>query len=183
MQLHKNQAILILISVNLEYNQYSKIRENRSNEIDYFCSLFDVYQDIKDAGNLGTIIRAAVAFNIDAIILYGNTVEIYNPKVVRSAVGNLWKIPVYSVEDIGFIKNNFKEYERVATLPKNESSVWLDDLKLKKDRVLLMFGSEATGLSEELINIATVSVTIKMNTLVESLNLSLSAGIIMYYIK
>ena len=48
-------------------------------------------ENISDVGNLGTIIRSAVAFNIDAIVLYGQSVDIYNPKCVRSTVGNLWK--------------------------------------------------------------------------------------------
>ena len=52
-------------------------------------------EDIKDAGNLGTILRTACAFNVDAVVLYGDTVDLYNPKCVRSSVGNLWKIPVF----------------------------------------------------------------------------------------
>ena len=56
-------------------------------------------ENIKDAGNLGTILRTAAAFNVDAVVLYGDTVDLYNPKCVRSSVGNLWKIPVFELDD------------------------------------------------------------------------------------
>lgn len=132
-------------------------------------------EGIKDAGNLGTILRTAAAFGIDAIVLYGDTVDLYNPKTVRSAVGNLWKIPVFKMNDLGL----FNSYERVATLPKANTTVNLKDYT-PADKVLIMFGSEADGLSEELKKFATKNLTIEMVSEVESLNLSVSAAVIMY---
>ena len=132
-------------------------------------------EGIKDPGNLGTILRSASAFGIDAIVLYGDTVDLYNPKCVRSTVGNLWKIPVFNITDL----SKFKSYERVATLPKGDNVVSLKDYK-PADKVLVMFGSEADGLSEELKNFATKNLTIEMDKNVESLNLSVSASILMY---
>lgn len=134
-------------------------------------------EEIKDAGNLGTILRAAAAFGIDAIVLYGDTVDLYNPKCVRSAVGNLWKVPVFKMDDL----NKFKDYERIATLPKGDNVVNLKDYT-PASKVLVMFGSEADGLSEELKSFATKNVTIEMSPSVESLNLSVSASIIFYSI-
>lgn len=139
-------------------------------------------ENISDAGNLGTIIRSAAAFNIDSIILYGNTIDLYNPKCVRSAVGNLWKVNIVHIKSLDEINGIFKDYEKVATLPKNEKSVSLNNWTPKK-RILVMFGSEAEGLSDELIDWADTNVTIEMNNNVESLNLSISAGIMMYYIE
>ena len=132
-------------------------------------------ENIKDAGNLGTILRTAAAFNIDAVVLYGDTVDLYNPKCVRSSVGNLWKIPVFELDDL----NVFSDYERVATLPKSDKSVWLSDYK-PAEKCLIMFGAESTGLSEELKDFATKNVTIEMSDKVESLNLSVSAAVILY---
>ena len=134
-------------------------------------------ENIKDAGNLGTILRTACAFNIDAVVLYGDTVDLYNPKCVRSTVGNLWKIPVFEMNDLSI----FNDYERIATLPKAENTIWLNEYKTQ-EKVLVMFGSEASGLSEDLKNFATKNVTIEMSDRVESLNLSISAGIFMYKI-
>lgn len=131
-------------------------------------------EEIKDPGNMGTILRSASAFRVDAIVLYGDTVDLYNPKCVRSTVGNLWKIPVFKMNDL----NKFNDYERVATLPA-ANGISLKEYK-PAERVLIMFGSEAEGLSEELKNFATKNLTIEMEKNVESLNLSVSASIVMY---
>ena len=139
-------------------------------------------ENIKDAGNLGTILRTAVAFNIDGIILFGETVDLYNPKTVRSAVGNLWKIPVIKIDKLEVLKNQFSDFEKVATLPKNDEVIALNDF-YPKEKTLIMFGSEADGLSSELINLADTRLTIEMNKAVESLNLSVSVALIMYKLR
>lgn len=132
-------------------------------------------EGIKDPGNLGTILRTASAFSTDAVILYGDTVDLYNPKCVRSAVGNLWKIPVIKMDNLKALK----EYEFVSTLPKGENVINLRDFK-PAAKTVIMFGSEADGLSDELKQRADKNITIEMNGQVESLNLSVSAAIVMY---
>lgn len=134
-------------------------------------------EDIKDAGNLGTIIRSAVAFGVDAIILYGESVDIYNPKCVRASVGQLWKLPIIEINDFTHLKKIFANYQRVATLPRAENLLRGFETK---EPVLLMFGSEANGLSQELIDFATTSVKIEMSKTVESLNLATSVSVISY---
>lgn len=138
-----------------------------------------LFENIKDLGNLGTILRTATAFSLDAIILFGNTVDLYNPKCVRASVGNLWKTPVFQIKDFNLLKSYFTDFTRIATLPKSDDSVFLKDF-LPQSKTLVMFGAEADGLSTELINYATDKVTIEMDSKVESLNLSMSAGIIFY---
>ena len=134
-------------------------------------------ENIKDLGNLGTILRTAVAFGADAVVLYGKEcTDVYNPKCVRSSVGNLWKIPVVYIDDFSGLKV-FEGFERVATLPR--ATQYLKDFSVKEP-VLLMFGSEADGLSDELINFATKEVKIEMTQTVESLNLSISCAIVLY---
>ena len=139
------------------------------------CKKVILLEGIKDPGNLGTILRTASAFNMDAVVLYGDTVDLYNPKTVRSAVGNLWKIPVFKFDDLKI----FDDFEKIATLPDNKNSVKLQNYK-PKEKVLIMFGSESDGLSNELKSFATKNVTIEMSDNVESLNLSVSAAIVMY---
>ncbi len=138
-------------------------------------------EGIKDAGNLGTILRTSAAFDIDAVILFGDTVDLYNPKCVRSSVGNLWKLPVFSLNDTNSVEKIFKSYEKIATLPKSRNSIWLQDYR-PSEKLLMMFGSEADGLSEELKKLATNNVTIKMSNNVESLNLGVSVGIILHHL-
>lgn len=136
-------------------------------------------ENIKDSGNLGTILRTAKAFSQDVVILYGDTVDLYNPKCVRSAVGNLWKIPVINIKDLSILRKEFKNYERIATLPKSEGTEVLKNFKTQTPYIV-MFGSEANGLSEELIEFSTKKLTIEINKDVESLNLSISVGVVLY---
>lgn len=131
-------------------------------------------ENIRDLGNLGTILRSAVAFGADAVVLYGDCADLYNPKCVRSTVGNLWKIPVVYLNNLG---QYFEDFDRIATLPRTENL--LKNFK-PSEKMLVMFGSEADGLSDELIKYATNSVKIEMADSVESLNLSTSCAVIMY---
>ena len=133
---------------------------------------------------MGTIIRTSCAFGADAIILYGNTVDLYNPKCVRATVGNLWKIPVFEINNIQELEQLCNGFEFIATLPKSNDTVWLNDYR-PTDKQVLMFGTESSGLSDELINLAKEhgkTITIEMSENVESLNLSISVGVILYKI-
>lgn len=134
-------------------------------------------EGIKDAGNLGTILRTSAAFGVDAVVLYGDSVDLYNPKCVRSAVGNLWKIPVFDIKNHNEIKAAFSGFRRIATLPRAKN--YLKSFEVKEP-CLVMFGSEADGLSEELQDFATDSVKIEMKESVESLNLSVSCAVVLY---
>ena len=134
-------------------------------------------EGIKDSGNLGTIIRSAVAFGCEGIVLFGDCVDLYNPKCVRSAVGNLWKIPIIHIEKFTDLNDVFDGFTKIATLPKSKN--YLKNFTTDMP-VLVMFGSEADGLSDELIHYSTDDVKIEMNENVESLNLASSASVVMY---
>ena len=134
-------------------------------------------ENIKDAGNLGTIIRSAAAFGADGIILYGNCVDLYSPKCVRSTVGNLWKLPIIKIKNLEELKKYFDKFTRIATLTRTDNL--LKNYKLKMP-ALIMFGSEADGLSQELIDYSTDKLKIEMKDNVESLNLATSVSVIVY---
>ena len=135
-------------------------------------------ENIKDLGNLGTVLRSAVAFGADAVVLYGKEcADLYNPKCVRSTVGNLWKIPVVYIEKFDVLQKLFGNFERLATLPRAKE--YLKECKVKAP-LLVMFGSEADGLSNELIEFSTKHVKIEMSDRVESLNLSVSCAVVLY---
>ncbi|MBQ6515943.1 RNA methyltransferase [bacterium] len=151
---------------------YKKVSDNKNLKTKKTVVLLE---GIKDAGNLGTIIRSAAAFGINDIVLYGNTVDEYNPKCIRSCAGNFWKINVYHIKDFEELKNYFSDFERIATLPHGKTKM----SKTQKNK-LIMFGSEADGLSDELKKFSTEILTIETNNTVESLNLSISAGIVFY---
>ena len=134
-------------------------------------------ENIKDAGNLGTILRTSCALGADLVILFGDCVDLYNPKVVRSAVGALWKIPIIHTTNIEFIKTQFKNHVKIATLPRSKNLLSKFNSEVP---FVVMFGSEADGLSGKLIEACDKDVKIEMKDNVESLNLSISCGIILY---
>lgn len=141
------------------------------------CKKVVLLENIKDLGNLGTIIRSCTAFGADAIVLYGESVDIYNPKCVRASVGNLWKLPIIHIKDFKELQEIFEHFEKIATLPRTNNL-----LKTFQTATpcLVMFGSEADGLSQELIDFSTNSVKIEMAQTVESLNLAVSVSVILY---
>lgn len=134
---------------------------------------------ISDPGNLGTIIRSAAAFGIEGIILFGDCVDIYSSKVVRSATGNLFKTPIIKIKTIGELNKHFKNHTKVATSLAKENNISLEECS-KLEKYIIMFGSEAKGLSKELTKIAEKNIKLEMKNNVESLNLSVSSSIIMY---
>lgn len=179
--IHTNEAVLKKISTTESFAEAVGVayQPKQNTETLKSANRVILLENISDAGNLGTIIRSAAAFNIDAIILYGDTVDVYNPKCVRSTVGNLWKTNIFNIKSLAQCEKYFADFERVATLPKSNNTIYLNEWNPSK-KTLIMFGSEADGLSEELKNYATKNVTIEMSEAVESLNLSISAGIFMY---
>jgi len=140
-----------------------------------------ILDKIQDPGNLGTIIRSAVAFNIDTIICSTDTVDLYNPKVVRSSQGMMFHIPILikNIEEI--IKElKDKDYKIVGTKVTNghdvrESSIY--------SHFALVIGNEGQGMSKNIENLCDEFLYIKMNGNCESLNASVAASILMYEIN
>lgn len=146
-------------------------------EILYSAKKVVLLEGIKDAGNLGTILRTAAAFGVEAVVLYGESVDLYNPKCVRAAVGNLWKLPVFEMNNFQDLTAFFHSFNRIATLPLAKNCLKNFSTKFP---CLIMFGSEADGLSDELKNFATKSIKIEMADGLESLNLSVACAIVLY---
>lgn len=140
------------------------------------CKKVVLLENIRDLGNLGTILRTSVAFGADAVVLYGECADLYNPKCVRSSVGNLWKIPVVYLKEFSEL-SVFNNFSKIATLPRAQK--YLKDFTVSLP-CLVMFGSEADGLSDELIQFSDGAVKIEMADNVESLNLSVSCAVILY---
>ena len=134
---------------------------------------------ISDPGNLGTIIRSASAFGIEGIVLYKDCVDMYSSKVIRSSAGNFFKTPIIEVKDIEDFNQNFKDFKKISTALYEKNTISINECKNIK-KYIIMFGSEANGLSTELIKIADKNIILKMKNNVESLNLSVCASIIMY---
>ena len=140
-----------------------------------------ILDKIQDPGNLGAIIRSAVAFNIDTIVCSLDTVDLYNSKVVRASQGMLFHIPIM-VRDINkFIKDiKSLDYKIVGTKVTNGTDV--RDASVYS-HFALVIGNEGQGMSREIDDLCDEYLYIKMNEDCESLNASVAASILMYEIN
>ncbi len=136
---------------------------------------------VSDPGNLGTIIRSACAFGMDGIVLFSDCTDMYSSKVIRSAVGNFFKIPIIQLKEICEIKKYFKSHKIISTSLSKNNNITLKNCS-KLDKKIIMFGSEANGLSKELESLSDYNIKLDMQNNVESLNLAVCASIVMYEI-
>ena len=136
---------------------------------------------IQDPGNLGTIIRSAVAFNIDTIICSPDTVDFYNPKVVRASQGMMFHIPIL-IKDTSMVINELKNdyYKIVGTKVTNGQDVRTASIY---SHFALIIGNEGQGISKEIEDLCDEYLYIKMNENCESLNASVAASILLYEIN
>ena len=134
--------------------------------------------DIKEPGNLGAIIRTATSAGICGIILSPECCEIFNPKVIRASLGTVFSFPI-EIHDYNWLKEQNAKII-VATLEEAEN---LYNFKLPSGDIILVIGSEAFGVSREILEIADYKIEIPLNNNVESLNAAVAAGIILYYLK
>ncbi len=139
-----------------------------------------VIDEVQDPGNMGTIIRSAVAFNIDTIVIGDNTVDVFSPKVVRATQGMIFHIPIvfYSIDKLIPILNklnipiyatNVKYGEEVKNLTKKE-----------KECFALIIGNEGSGVNPKYLEKSDKFIYIPMNDVVESLNVAVATSIILY---
>jgi len=133
--------------------------------------------DIQDPGNLGTIIRSSVAFNVTDIVLSNNTVDLYNDKVIRSSQGMIFKINIIKkdlIESINELKND--NYLILGTNVRNG----IDIREVNTSKFCLIMGNEGQGVKQEIQDMCDKNIYIKMNNECESLNVGVATSIILY---
>jgi TrmH family RNA methyltransferase len=137
-------------------------------------------ESIRDPGNLGTIIRSAVAFGIDRLILSSDCVDIYSQKIIRAAMGAIFKLKINIVDDfVGAIKHLQGLGRAVLSATLNDKALVLGKRALKKTDVVII-GNEGHGLSEETINASNDAIIIPMEKNTESLNAAMASAIFMW---
>lgn len=170
-------AIMKKISVNESLNDivavcdFYEISPKKLNKIVYL-------DNVQDPGNVGTIIRSAHAFGFDQVVLANNTVNKYNSKLVSAAKGAMFHLSI--VEDLSLSDYIDKGYKVYATALDSEA-VTLDNLE-DSEKMLVVFGNEGQGVSEEILNLDVEKVYIEMNNF-DSLNVAISAGIVLHHFK
>ena len=135
---------------------------------------------IQDPGNLGTIIRSSKAFNVDTIVLGDKTVDIYNPKVIRSTQGNMFHINIINRNLKELIEElKFKEIPVYGTNVEYGENI--RKLKAKdKEKYALVMGNEGRGVSKDILELCDQYLYIDMNSEVESLNVAIATSILLY---
>lgn len=133
---------------------------------------------LQDPGNLGTIIRSAVAFNFDTIILSNDTVDLYNSKVLRSTQGMLFNINILR-QDLTSVINELKKNNYTIYGTKVDNGNDVKEIN-KINKFALIIGNEGTGISDNILKQCDKYLYIKMNNNCESLNAGVAASILMY---
>ena len=137
-----------------------------------------VLDDIQDPGNLGTIIRSCVAFNIDSIILSDNSVDLYNSKVVRASQGLIFHINIIR-KNLFDIIPRLKEMNYYIYGTKVTCGHDLKNLE-KKEKFVIIMGNEGNGMHDEISELCDEYIYINMNDACESLNVGVATSIILY---
>ena len=135
---------------------------------------------VRDPGNLGAVIRSAVAFGVDRIVLTDDCVDVYNPKTVRSAMGSLFKVKINVVSDLSEFITVFKSLgRRVFAAELRDGAVSLADAELSLSDTVII-GNEGHGIPENISKLCTNSVYLPISDKTESLNASVAASIFMW---
>lgn len=138
-----------------------------------------VVESIQDPGNLGTMLRTGEGAGITGLIMNQTTVDLFNPKTIRSTMGSIYRVPFYVTKDLG---------ETIEEIKKSGVSVYAAHLKGKMQYdepnyskgTAFLIGNEGNGLSDEIADRADTYIRIPMEGQVESLNAAISASLLMY---
>ncbi len=142
--------------------------------------MFLVLEDLQDPGNLGTIMRTAEGAGATALLLGKGCVDLYNPKTVRSTMGSIYRVPFLYFEDLKEVLMELKKNDILVCAAHLKGKKYYDRVNYKEGGVAFLVGNESRGISEELVEQAELLIKIPMAGRVESLNASISAGILMY---
>ena len=159
----------ILGIVKMPHNQFS---------IDKYKKII-ILDNINDPGNLGTIIRTAAALGMDAVIVSEDTVDMFNEKVIRATQGSIFKIPVIKTNILDVIKK-YLENNIDVFATSLQTDKYITDMNASTT-FALVFGNEANGIRNEVMDLCNKKFKIQMHNNVESLNVAIAAAIVMYH--
>lgn len=139
-----------------------------------------ILDNIQDPSNMGAIVRSACAFGYDTILSV-NSVYPYSYKCIRSSMGHIF--------NVNFIETDYENLQKIKTknnikfICADMSGENLDNFHSKDEKIAVIIGNEGQGVSKEIEDLSDYIISIPMKNSVESLNASVSASIIMYYLK
>ncbi|AGR41484.1 TrmH family RNA methyltransferase [Spiroplasma taiwanense] len=137
-----------------------------------------ILDGIQDPGNLGTLLRSALAFEFKNIICSNDCVNFYNSKVLRATQSNHFELNLINTDLKKFLEELIqKEVVIIGTILQNESNFNYE--KIKKKKIALILGNEGNGISKEVRDLIQLNAKIKINPEVESLNVGVAGSILM----
>lgn len=141
--------------------------------------LFLILEDIQDPGNLGTMVRTAEGAGVDGIIMTKGTVDIYNPKTIRSTMGSIYRMPFIYTDELLNIMKEFQQRNVKLYAAHLKGDKFYHQLDFKGGTAFLI-GNEGNGLKDETAAAADIYMKIPMEGKVESLNAAVASVILMY---
>ena len=153
-------------------------KQNSEENIDYKQNVIVVLDGIQDPGNLGTILRTIDSVGLNQVIVSKETADAYNPKVVRSTMGAIFRVNIIESDNLLDTLKNMKKhkYKVMATSLETQNSIYDVDYNKK----VIVIGNEANGVSQDILNYADEKIKIPMLGKTESLNASVATAIILY---
>ena len=133
--------------------------------------------NVQDPGNVGAIIRSALAFNVSTVIMSEDTVSLFNDKMIRSSEGTIFNMNIVRM-NLSIAIEKIKKMGIKVYYADMNGNISLDDTNIKD--YALVLGSEGQGISDYIKELSDDSINIPINNLCESLNVSVCGGIIMY---
>ncbi len=141
--------------------------------------VFVVLEGLQDPGNMGTILRTAEGAGVTAVIMDKNTVDIYNPKVIRSTMGSVFRVPFVISSNLSETIEVMQKNGIIVYAAHLQGKIYHDEANFKESSAILI-GNEGNGLSDEISAKADRRIKIPMCGQVESLNAAVAAAILMY---
>ena len=141
--------------------------------------LFVILEDLQDPGNLGTIIRTGEGAGVSAVFMTKNTVDIYNPKTIRSTMGSIYRVPFAIVEDVQELISDL-HIAGVKTYAAHLAGKDYYDSFSFQEGTAFLIGNEGNGLKKSTADAASAYLKIPMEGQVESLNAAIATSLLMY---
>ena len=138
-----------------------------------------VLENLQDPGNLGTMVRTGEGAGITGVIMNQTTVDLFNPKTIRSTMGSIYRVPFFVTKDLPETISSLKEQQVNVYAAHLKGMLSYDEPDYKKKTAFLI-GNEGNGLSDEIADLADTYIKIPMQGQVESLNAAISASLLMY---
>ena len=144
-------------------------------------SRFLILESIQDPGNLGTMLRTAEAAGASGIIMSRDCADIFNPKVIRSTMGSVFRVPFVYVEDFTGAVQELKKSDITVYAAYLHGGESMREMQFDK-KCAIMIGNEGNGLTDEAVSVADKRVFIPMAGQIESLNAAIAAAILLFHI-